>query len=79
VHVHVSPLLHGPIKSAVQATSWTSDGNYPVVIVQVMDEVLAARERHAGIGIADVEHEPERQPARDQPRGSFRVPVMRRT
>jgi hypothetical protein len=34
VRAHVSPLLDGPIKSDVQGTSWTSDGNYPVVIVK---------------------------------------------
>jgi hypothetical protein len=34
VRAHVSPLLDGPIKSAVQGTGWTSDGNYPAVIVK---------------------------------------------
>jgi hypothetical protein len=34
VRDHVSPLLDGPISSDVQGTSWTSDGNYPVVIVK---------------------------------------------
>jgi hypothetical protein len=34
VRAHVSPLLVGPIKSDVQGTTWTSDGNYAVVLVK---------------------------------------------
>ena len=30
----MSPLLSGPIKSDAQGTSWTSDRNYPAVIVK---------------------------------------------
>jgi len=34
VRAHVSSRLDGPIESDVQGTSWTSDGNYPVVVVK---------------------------------------------
>lgn len=34
VQAHVSPLLVGGMKSDVQGTTWTSDGDYAVVIIK---------------------------------------------
>ena len=34
VQAHVSPLLVGPVKSDNQGISWTSDGNYAVVLIK---------------------------------------------
>jgi hypothetical protein len=34
VQAHVSPLLVGPVTTEIQGSSWTSDGNYAVVIIK---------------------------------------------
>ncbi len=34
MRANVSPLLEGPVKTELQAMSWTSDGDYAVVLVK---------------------------------------------
>ena len=34
MQAHVSPLLVGPVKSDNQGISWTSDGDYAVVLIK---------------------------------------------